>query len=151
MNVQIFIDADGCPVVDITIRIATEFHIPCTVLCDTAHVFEREGATTVTVEKGADSVDFKLVNLIGRGDVAVTQDYGLAAMCLARGARPLSQNGLVFSEKNIDQLLFSRYVNKKVRQAGGRLKGPPKRTPEQNAAFESALRRILTEGETEND
>lgn len=142
---QIFIDADGCPVVDITIRIAARFEIPCTVLCDTAHVFEREGATTVTVEKGADSVDFKLVNLLKSGDIAVTQDYGLAAMCLARGAYPISQNGLVFTDRNIDQLLFSRYVSKKVRRAGGRLKGPAKRTPEQDTAFEAALIRLITE------
>lgn len=142
---QIFIDADGCPVVDITIRIAARFGLPCTVLCDTAHVFEREGATTVTVEKGADSVDFKLVNLLKSGDIAVTQDYGLAAMCLARGAYPISQNGLVFTDRNIDQLLFSRYVSKKVRRAGGRLKGPAKRTPEQDTAFEAALIRLITE------
>ncbi|MBP3937042.1 MAG: YaiI/YqxD family protein [Clostridia bacterium] len=142
---QIFIDADGCPVVDITIRTAARFGIPCTVLCDTAHVFEREGATTVTVEKGADSVDFKLVNLLKSGDIAVTQDYGLAAMCLARGAYPISQNGLVFTDRNIDQLLFSRYVSKKVRRAGGRLKGPAKRTPEQDTAFEAALIRLITE------
>ena len=142
---QIFIDADGCPVVDITIRTAARFGVPCTILCDTAHRFEREGATTVTVEKGAASVDFKLVNLVQTGDVAITQDYGLAAMCLARGAIPLNQNGLLFTDRNIDQLLFSRYVGKKVRRAGGRLKGPPKRTAEQDAAFEQTLTRVLTE------
>ncbi|MBQ3132880.1 MAG: YaiI/YqxD family protein [Clostridia bacterium] len=142
---QIWIDADGCPVVDITVRVANEYSVPCTILCDTAHRFEREGATTVTVEKGADSVDFKLVNLVKSGDVAVTQDYGLAAMCLARGACPVSQNGLIYSEKNIDQLLFSRYVHKKVRRAGGRLKGPSKRTAEQDAAFEATLRRMIEE------
>ena len=140
---QIFVDADGCPVVDITIRIAVEHSIPCTILCDTAHVFEREGATTVTVEKGADSVDFKLVNLLHSGDIAVTQDYGLAAMCLARGAYPISQNGLIYRDRNIDQLLFSRYVSKKVRRAGGRLKGPSKRTSEQDAAFEAALLKLI--------
>ena len=143
---QIFIDADGCPVVDVTLRTAAQFGVPCTILCDTAHRFEREGATTVMVEKGADSVDFKLVNLLQSGDIAVTQDYGLAAMCLARGARPISQNGLIFTDKNIDQLLFSRYVGKKVRRAGGRLKGPPKRTPEQDIAFERALIQLITKG-----
>lgn len=140
---QIFIDADGCPVVDATLRIAASYGLACTILCDTAHVFEREGATTVTVEKGADSVDFKLVNLLHSGDIAVTQDYGLAAMCLARGAYPISQNGLIFTDRNIDQLLFSRYVSKKVRRAGGRLKGPAKRTAEQDAAFEAALVRLI--------
>ncbi len=140
---RILIDADGCPVVDLTVRIAKKHGIECTILCDTSHEFNRDGAKTVVVEKGADSVDFKIVNLVGKGDIVVTQDYGLAAMCLAREAIPVSQNGLVYTDKNIDQLLFTRYVSKKIRNAGGRIKGPSKRTPEQDKAFESALERLI--------
>lgn len=140
---KIFIDADGCPVVDITVRIAKKHSLECYIICDTAHEFKKDGATTVVVEKGADSVDFKLVNLVGAGDIVVTQDYGLAAMCLARKAVPLSQNGLVFTDKNIEELLFSRYVSKKIRNAGGRLKGPSKRTPEQDEHFRQALEKLI--------
>ena len=140
---RILIDADGCPVVDLTVRIAKKHGVECTILCDTSHEFNRDGAKTVVVEKGADSVDFKIVNLVGKGDIVVTQDYGLAAMCLAREAIPVSQNGLVYTDKNIDQLLFTRYVSKKIRNAGGRIKGPSKRTPEQDKAFESALERLI--------
>lgn len=140
---KIFIDADGCPVVDITVRIAKKHSLECYIICDTAHEFRKDGATTVVVEKGADSVDFKLVNLVGAGDIVVTQDYGLAAMCLARKAVPLSQNGLVFTDKNIEELLFSRYVSKKIRNAGGRLKGPSKRTPEQDEHFRQALEKLI--------
>lgn len=139
---KILIDADGCPVVDLTVRIAAKHGIKCTILCDTSHEFKRDGAETIVVEKGADSVDFKIVNLVGEGDIVVTQDYGLAAMCLARNAVPLSQNGMVYTDKNIDQLLFTRYVSKKIRNAGGRMKGPSKRTPEQDKAFEAALKRL---------
>ena len=142
-NMRILIDADGCPVVDLTVRIAKKHGVECTILCDTSHEFNRDGAKTVVVEKGADSVDFKIVNLVGKGDIVVTQDYGLAAMCLAREAIPVSQNGLVYTDKNIDQLLFTRYVSKKIRNAGGRIKGPSKRTPEQDKAFESALERLI--------
>lgn len=142
-NMRILIDADGCPVVDLTIRLAVKYSVECIVLCDTAHEFNREGATTVVVEKGADSVDFKIVNLVAKGDIVVTQDYGLAAMCLAREAIPLSQNGMIYNEKNIDQLLFTRYVSKKIRNAGGRLKGPSKRTAEQDRAFEQTLEKLL--------
>lgn len=142
-NMRILIDADGCPVVDLTVRLAKKYGIECTILCDTAHEFNRDGAKTVVVEKGADSVDFKIVNLVGEGDIVVTQDYGLAAMCLARKAIPVSQNGLVYTDKNIDQLLFTRYVSKKIRNAGGRMKGPSKRTPEQDKAFEAALERLI--------
>lgn len=142
-NMRILIDADGCPVVDLTVRLAKKYGIECTILCDTSHEFNRDGAKTVVVEKGADSVDFKIVNLVGEGDIVVTQDYGLAAMCLARKAIPVSQNGLVYTDKNIDQLLFTRYVSKKIRNAGGRMKGPFKRTPEQDKAFEAALERLI--------
>ena len=140
---KILIDADGCPVVDLTVRLAAKHGAECVILCDTAHEFNREGAQTVIVEKGADSVDFKLVNLVSEGDIVVTQDYGLAAMCLARKAVPLSQNGMVYTDKNIDQLLFTRYVSKKIRNSGGRLKGPSKRKPEQDKAFEEALERLI--------
>lgn len=140
---KILIDADGCPVVDLTVRLAAKHGAECVILCDTAHEFNREGAQSVIVEKGADSVDFKLVNLVREGDIVVTQDYGLAAMCLARKAVPLSQNGMVYTDKNIDQLLFTRYVSKKIRNSGGRLKGPSKRKPEQDKAFEEALERLI--------
>ena len=140
---KILIDADGCPVVDLTVRLAAKHGAECVILCDTAHDFNREGVQTVVVEKGADSVDFKLVNLVREGDIVVTQDYGLAAMCLARKAVPLSQNGMVYTDKNIDQLLFTRYVSKKIRNSGGRLKGPSKRKPEQDKAFEEALERLI--------
>ncbi|MDY5933999.1 MAG: YaiI/YqxD family protein [Oscillospiraceae bacterium] len=140
---KILIDADGCPVVDLTVRLAAKNGAECVILCDTAHEFNREGAQTVIVEKGADSVDFKLVNLVREGDIVVTQDYGLAAMCLARKAVPLSQNGMVYTDKNIDQLLFTRYVSKKIRNSGGRLKGPSKRKSEQDKAFEEALERLI--------
>ncbi len=140
---RILIDADGCPVVDQTIALAGEYHLECLILCDTAHVFQRVGATTLTVSKGADSVDFHLVNMLISGDVVVTQDYGLAAMCLARGAVAVSQDGMEYTSDNIDGLLLARHTAKKIRTAGGRLRGPAKRTTEQDKAFVAKLREIL--------
>ena len=137
------IDADGCPVVEETLKIAKQFALECLILCDTSHRFEREGAQTLVFSKGADSVDFALVNRVEPGDIAVTQDYGLAAMCLAKRALPLSQDGLLYTEENIGALLQSRYAAQKIRRSGGRLKGPKKRTSEQDAAFERTLRRLL--------
>ncbi len=77
---NILIDADGCPVVDLTLQIAKQFGIPVVILCDTAHQIEREGAQTLVFDKGSDSVDFALVNRVKPGDVVVTQDYGLASI-----------------------------------------------------------------------
>lgn len=125
---KIYIDADGCPVVKNTLKIAKEFHILCVIICDTAHQIEHENAETIVVDKGADSVDFCLVNLIQKGDIAVTQDYGLAAMCLSKRAIVLDQDGKEYTNENISGLLEFRAVSKKIRQSGGRLKGMPKRT-----------------------
>lgn len=143
---RILIDADGCPVVDATVALAKKYHFECLLLCDTSHVLEKEGARTLTFSKGADSVDFALVNLARPGDLIVTQDYGLAAMCLARNAIVLNQDGLEYTADNIDALLLQRHAAKKIRSAGGRLKGPPKRRPEQNAAFRDKLTELLTRG-----
>ena len=139
----ILIDADGCPVVDITLETARRYAVPVILLCDSAHVFSREGAQTVTVSTGADSVDFALVNRVQPGDIVVTQDYGLAAMCLARGARAISQDGLEYGDENISALLLARHTAKKIRNAGGRLKGSPKRAPKQDQAFEEAFARLI--------
>ena len=66
---KILIDADGCPVVDVAVRISKERQIECLILCDTTHTLEKDGATTLTFSKGADSVDFALVNLVSPGDI----------------------------------------------------------------------------------
>ena len=139
----VLIDADGCPVVDITVRLAAEFKASCVIICDTSHVFEKPGAKTVTVSKGSDSVDFALVNMVKPGDIVVTQDYGLAAMCIAKLAVPVNQDGMVYTNENIDGLLLARHTAKKIRMSGGRLKGSAKRTPEQDTAFEKRLRELL--------
>jgi uncharacterized protein YaiI (UPF0178 family) len=142
---RILIDADGCPVVDITIKVAAEYNAEVIILCDTSHSIERVGATTITVSKGADSVDFRLANMLKKGDIVITQDYGLAAMCLARGAITINQNGMQYTDDNIDALLLARHTAKKIRKGGGRLKGYKKRTNEQDASFEAALRKLLNE------
>jgi uncharacterized protein YaiI (UPF0178 family) len=140
---RVLIDADGCPVVDITIKIAKEYKVDCIILCDTSHVFRREEAKTITVSKDVDSVDFALVNMVQKGDVVITQDYGLAAMCLARQAIIVSQNGLIYNDKNINALLLLRHIAKKIRMSGGRLKGNKKRSSDKNSNFEKILRSIL--------
>ena len=106
-----------------------ERKIDCVILCDTSHVFERAGAKTITVSKGNDSVDFALVNMVQAGDIVITQDYGLAAMCLARKAIPVSQDGMVYTGDNIDALLLARHTAKKIRMAGGRQKETPSACP----------------------
>ena len=141
----ILIDADACPVVDIAIACARARRVPVVLVCDAAHHMDRPGATTVTVVKGADSVDFSLVNRIKAGDIVITQDYGLAAMALARKANVLHQNGLRYTDDNIDALLLQRHTARKLRMAGIRTRGPAKRTAAQDEAFTAALHALLDE------
>lgn len=136
---KILIDADGCPVTKIAVAMARERKIPVTIVCDTSHEFNDDYVEIIVVDKGADSADFKLVNLTDAGDVVITQDYGLAAMCLSKNANVLNQNGLVYTSDNIDGLLLSRHTAKKIRNAGGRLKGPSKRTKRQDEDFKRTL------------
>lgn len=140
---KVLVDADGCPVVDITVRLCQQFSVPCVLLCDTAHILQRDGAETLVFDKGADSVDFALVNRIAPGDIVVTQDYGLASMCLARQAVILHQDGWQYTQDNIDALLFQRHTARKHRAAGGRFKGPAKRTAQQDQAFCNALEALF--------
>ena len=140
---KVLVDADGCPVVDIDVSVCKKFQIPCLLLCDTAHQMIRDGAETLVFDKGADSVDFALVNRVNVGDLVITQDYGLASMCLAKCARVLHQDGWEYTEYNIGALLFQRSESRKYRASGGRIKGPAKRKPEQDKAFAEAIKRIL--------
>ena len=136
---KILIDADGCPVVDITVKIGIDYNIPITIMCDTSRIINKIGVETIVLSKGSDSVDFALVNKVNKGDIIVTQDYGLAAMVLSKGGYPINQNGMVYTNENIDQLLFTRYISKKIRNAGQRTKGPRKRTKEDDIKFKNSL------------
>lgn len=140
---QVLIDADACPVVDIAVRLCKQYNIPCLLLCDTAHIMHREGADTLIFDKGADSVDFALVNRAKAGDIVITQDYGLASMCLGKRVRVLHQDGWEYTEYNISGLMEQRHAAKKHRLAGGRTKGPAKRTRQQDEAFAAAFEKLL--------
>ena len=140
---RILVDADACPVKEIIVRVAKERSIPVVMLIDTSHKLNDGYSTVITADKQADSVDFKLMSLLTADDIVVTQDFGLAAMILGKGAKAVNQNGMVFTNDNIDKLLMERHIGAKVRRGGGRTKGPAKRTKEDNERFELAFSKLL--------
>lgn len=142
---RILVDADACPVKQIIVRLAKEKNIPVTMLIDTSHELSDGYSTVITVDKQADSVDYALMGLLKREDIVVTQDYGLAAMVIGKGARAVNQNGLIFTDANMDKLLMERHIGGKIRRSGGRTKGPAKRTKDDDARFEAAFERLLNE------
>jgi uncharacterized protein YaiI (UPF0178 family) len=141
---RILVDADACPVKEIILREAKRRNIPVTMVIDTAHELEDGYSTVVTVDKGADSADYVIAGMAARNDIVVTQDYGLAAMVLAKGASAIDQNGMTYTNENIDALLERRYIGQKIRRGGGRTKGPKKRTREDDGQFESAFGSLLS-------
>ena len=140
---KILVDADACPVKPIIIRLAKQWSIPVTMLIDTSHELNDGYSTVITVDKHADSVDYALMRLLTREDIVVTQDYGLAAMVIGKGAKAINQNGLVFTETNMDKLLMERHIGQKIRRGGGRVKGPPKRTKDDDTRFEVMFEKML--------
>ena len=118
---QIYVDADACPVVDIVEKIAKKYQISVTLLCD------------------------KLISLCRRGDIVVTQDYGVAAMALGKSAYAIHQSGKWYTDENIDQMLMERHLNKKARRASHKnhLKGPKKRTEEDDERFAQSFEQLI--------
>ena len=140
----VYIDADACPVTRIAERVAKEFAIPVVLLCDTNHVLTSDYSTVKIIGAGVDAVDIALVNLCRRGDIVITQDYGVAAMALGKGARAIHQSGKIYSDDNISGLLESRHIAKvQRRKSKNHLKGPRKRTAEDDRHFEESFRRLV--------
>ena len=143
---KILIDADACPVTRIAEAIARRHGIPVILLCDTSHVLTSDYSTVRTIGEGADAVDIALINLCGRGDIVVTQDYGVAALALGKGAWAIHQSGRRYTDENIDGLLMERHLAKKARRSGKHhLKGPPRRTEEDDRRFAERFERMITE------
>lgn len=142
---KIFVDADACPVVDIVEDIATKYNIPVTLLCDTNHVLTSDYSEVIVVGAGADAVDYKLISICHRGDIVVTQDYGVAAMALGKGSFAIHQSGKWYTNENINQMLMERHLNKKARRASSRnhIKGPRKRTEEDDQRFAESFEKLL--------
>lgn len=140
----IYIDADACPVTRIAERIAKAHGIPVTLLCDTNHLLTSDYGTVRVIGAGADAVDFALINLCRRGDIVVTQDYGVAAMALGKGAKAIHQSGRWYTDENIDLLLMERHLAGKARRSGKHhLKGPAKRTAEDDQRFVESFERLI--------
>lgn len=142
---EIFVDADACPVVKIVEKIAKEYQLPVTLLCDTNHVLHSDYSAVKIIGAGADAVDFALIGLCKKGDIVVTQDYGVAAMALGKGAYGIHQSGRWYTDENIDKLLMERHLAKKARRSSSKnhLKGPKKRTEEDDRQFEESFRRLI--------
>ena len=144
---QIFVDADACPVVSIVEKIAEKYNIPTTLLCDTNHVLYSDYSEVIVVGAGADAVDYKLISICHKGDIVVSQDYGVAAMALGKGAYAIHQSGKWYTNENIDRMLMERPLNKKARARRGShknyIKNMRKRTEEDDERFTQSFEKLI--------
>ena len=140
-----FVDADACPVVGIVEELAKKYTILVTLLCDTNHVISSDYSEVIVVGAGADAVDYELISMCHKGDMVVSQDYGVAAMALGKGAYAIHQSGKWYTNENIDQMLMERHLNKKARRASQKkhLKGPKKRTAEDDEYFRESFEKMI--------
>ena len=143
---HILVDADACPVVRQVEDAARKFSLPMTLLCDEHHLMHSDYAWVRHVSSGADAVDIALMNLCKRGDIVVTQDYGVAAMALGKGAYAIHHSGKRYTDNNIDLMLMERHLAKKARRASGKhhLRGPAKFTEEDRQRFSAAVEELIS-------
>lgn len=166
---KIFVDADACPVVRIVEEVAEKYKIDVALLCDTNHILTSDYSEVIVVGAGADAVDYKLISICHKGDIVVSQDYGVAAMALGKGAYAIHQSGKWYTNENIDQMLMERHLNKKARKGSHKnhLKGctmsgghrlcmdrsgsgdPKKRTEEDDKRFAQSFEKLVLVAQTQ--
>jgi uncharacterized protein YaiI (UPF0178 family) len=148
---KILVDADACPVKNIIEDVAKEYSIPVYMFVDTSHILTSDYSKIIVVSKAPDAVDFALFNDTKKGDIIVTQDYGVAAMALGKRAYAIHHNGREYLDESIDQMLMERHIAKKARMAGGRIKGSTKkRSGEEDDKFYDAFHRLCKKAISNN-
>ncbi|WP_330949732.1 YaiI/YqxD family protein [Virgibacillus sp. MG-45] len=135
---NIYVDADASPVKDIVITIGQQEAIPVILVKSFNHFSHEEdpdGVKTVYVDHGADAADYRIIQLVSKNDIIITQDYGLASLGLGKGCHVLNHKGFAYTQNNIDRLLQTRHLSAKARRAGQRTKGPKPFTEEDREKF----------------
>ena len=140
---KILVDADGCPVKDIILKVAKEYGVELVMVKNVCHEIYDDYAKIITVEKGRDVADIALINNTGSGDIVVTQDYGVAALALAKKAAAINQNGWVYTDENIEGLLMKRHMNQQMRKKHKKYSKTPKRSREDDKMFELKFKELV--------
>jgi len=145
----LYIDADACPVTRDALAIARNRRLPTVLVANSTQNLSRyagkDGVECIEVSGGSDAADFAIVEKLLPGDVVVTQDIGLAAMVLGRGAAAISPRGRIFQAATIDMELAVRHAEAVHRRAGKRHKGPSPFEDEDREHFRDQLKRVLDE------
>lgn len=140
---KVLIDADACPrnVLLIAQRLGKQYGVPVMTIASFNHVIDSD--QHIIVGDDPQEADMKIINLTKAGDIVVTQDWGLAALVLGKGAHGIHPAGWVYDPDRIALMLEEREVKAKIRRSGGRTKGPSKRNEQNDHAFYEILVKLL--------
>jgi uncharacterized protein YaiI (UPF0178 family) len=137
---EIYVDADGCPVKDEVYRVAARYRLKVWLVANGwLRVPDDPLVTRVTVSEGLDRADDWIAERIGPGDLAITADVPLADRCVKRGARVIAPNGRPFTEASIGADVASRNLMTALREAGEIRGGGRPFTKQDRSRFLNAL------------
>lgn len=143
---KIYVDADACPVKDIIIAIGEKYAIPVYLVLSLSHYSPWEKRVEIILADNIpEAVDIAISNKVVKGDIVITQDYGLASVLISKGCIVLHHTGRKFTKDNIDELLFKRHLSSKVRRSGGKTKGPRALTEKDKSRFKMSLEKVIRE------
>jgi uncharacterized protein YaiI (UPF0178 family) len=141
---DIYIDADACPVKDEIYKVAKRYAMKVFVVSNSwMRTPERASVELVLVDDGFDAADDWVAEHTGSGDIVVTADIPLAARCLTAGARVLDGKGREFTDDGIGQALASRELMKDLRDLGEVTGGPAPFEPKDRSHFLGKLDQII--------
>lgn len=140
---RIIVDADACPGRNIIEEVAKKYNMTVIMYCDLNHVLRSDYSIIRYMDSGFQSVDMAIANECKGGDIVVTQDYGVAAMCLGKKAYGINPKGYIYENDNIERLLFERHISQRVRRGGGKTSNPKKRNSEDDKRLEYNLEKLI--------
>ncbi|SMB89819.1 hypothetical protein SAMN00017405_0665 [Desulfonispora thiosulfatigenes DSM 11270] len=141
---NIYVDADACPVKDIIIDLGQKYKVKVVIVCSISHYSKAlENVESIIVDNVPQAADMAIINKIKENDIVITQDYGLASIALAKKCKVLHHTGKPYTNENIDNLLLNRHISSKIRRAGGKTKGPKAFTEVDRERFRMALSGLL--------
>lgn len=148
---RIIVDADACPVKEIIEEQARVNQIGVIMVANYSHEISSDYAEIIRVDNSSQAADITIANLASAGDLIVTQDYGLASIALARGAKAVNPSGILYTAENIDQLLMQRYLNTRARMAGQKHINPKKRSKNDEKRFRQTLSILIKSSQYNNN
>lgn len=140
---RIIVDGDACPGISIIENIAKQYKLDLILYCDINHYINLDYGEVKVVDSGFQSVDMYILNVCKEKDIIITQDYGVAAICLSKKSYVINPKGYYYNEENIDRLLEERHISQKIRRAGGKTNNPKKRTKDDDIRLEKNLLKIV--------